>query len=64
MSMGPTGSISYYIIQKSLGGKAFEDSTLVSAGRQHLQDGLLNGATRAIHGLFLPKPEYTGQGKC
>lgn len=57
MSMGPTGFTLYCITQKSLERKAFEDSTLVSAERQHLQDGMLNRAARTIHGPFLPKPE-------
>lgn len=64
VSMGPTDFILYCIIQKSLDRKAFEDSTLVSAERQHLQDGILTRASRTIHGPFLPKPKHMGQSKC
>lgn len=42
--MGPTDFILHCVIQKSLGRKVFEDSILVSAGRQHLQDVMLSRA--------------------
>ena len=66
MSMGPAGFISHRVIQKLLGKKVFEDSILVSAGRQHLEDAMLNRSHILNQGYacVLPAPEYMAQDKC